>query len=1230
MKKILLLALYVGFSNFLFAQISIYDIQYTTEPGDGTYPSTRNGQTVTTGGIVTATDYSSGQYFISSSQGGTWNGIFIYDNNYSPAIGDSVLITGLVDEYQGYTEIKNISSFEVISTSNTLPATLNISTVNIANEAYEGVFVEISDCNVSSTYDAWGGFGVNDGSGSCEIATKIFKLNDYGFPLVQNYTFNQVIGVIGFNNWIKQLCPRSIDDFISDKELVISTDEKSVDNNASFELPVKVSILNQTEAINSYSLKIQYDQTVFTFTGFNKTGTISESGTITDASTAGNIILNYSGSTTCDNVNTLLKLNFTPIQYGEANLQITGTTINGSAFPYSSIGILEFASSECEMPIGDTLTIVQRPLLNIPSIVTPNEEFNIVCFAPQSTSSWGAELLYEDIVVPLNITQSNYNTDLAKWTLTTVIPNVEIYELYDVIVTASDGIVDSVTNAVKIIDQYKDDYYFVHITDTHLPGHSFYGAAGYETDYSELEDFHEVIKDINLIHPEFVLLTGDLINEGELEDFECLRNHTLTVELLEKFEVPVYIVPGNHDLGGWDATPPSQGTARREWWRFFGWRQREIPPTKNEYLTHDYSFDYGNTHYVGLEAYDNYDSYMYDVYGNESFIPSQITWLNADLAAAGDMNKVLFYHYDFKNELDLQNLGVDMALWGHNHSNTGDINSHPYSLSTAAVCDERRAYRVVRVNGNNLQAENTIQTHTSGDMLTINFNEVNDGSLDLVSATINNAHNLSFSNGLVKFIMPISEHGYNVTNGILLQVMDNGSTVTCYVEVTIPANGQITATIEKKTSNNLTSIYDIQYTTVSGDGSYPSTLNGQIVNAGGIVTATNYLGGRYFMSSSQGEAWNGILIYDDNYSPSIGDSILITGTVAEYEGYTEIINLTSLQVVSSDNTLPQTVKISSNAVTNEEYEGVLVEVNSCDVSNVFDEYGNWSVNDGNESCDIRHGIYNLMADGFTLIEDYSFNSIIGVVAYYYGSTSIQPRGLHDINSADNGFILKTEDKSAADNTVVELPVLISIIKPYQEISNYTLKIQFNSEVFHYDGYDKINTISEQGSITDNSTEGNVELNYTGSTLCEKTDTLVKLKFTPIATGIGNIQLSGTNFNSNDLAYSIIGNLESTYTSTTQVDLIKHESLLKYFPNPFSEEMNMEYEIQIKSNVNISIYNLTGQLIKVLVNETKNPGKFNVKWKATNSSENKVKNGNYIYKYNINGKQISSGQILYMK
>jgi hypothetical protein len=54
-----------------------------------------------------------------------------------------------------------------------------------------------------------------------------------------------------------------------------------------------------------------------------------------------------------------------------------------------------------------------------------------------------------------------------------------------------------------------------------------------------------------------------------------------------------------------------------------------------------------------------------------------------------------------------------------------------------------------------------------------------------------------------------------------------------------------------------TSIYDIQFTTIPGtNNNYPSTKVNQSVTTGGIVTAVNYLGGRYYISSSKGGAWN--------------------------------------------------------------------------------------------------------------------------------------------------------------------------------------------------------------------------------------------------------------------------------------------------------------------------------------------------------------------------------------
>ncbi len=363
-------------------------------------------------------------------------------------------------------------------------------------------------------------------------------------------------------------------------------------------------------------------------------------------------------------------------------------------------------------------------------------------------------------------------------------------------VNASDGIYDHVTNAVKVIEQYKDDYYFIQLTDPHLPGKTYYGDSGYETDDSELEDFEEVINDINILNPEFVVLTGDLLNEGEMEDFECLRHHTKTIELLEKLEVPVYLVPGNHDLGGWEPTPPPQGTARRDWWKFFGWRQRNIPPQREEYYVHDYSFDYGNTHYVAMESSDNYDHYMYDVYGERGFIPAQLEWLEDDLAGAGDKTKVLFYHFDFNNDINLSELGADMALWGHQHSNTNDF-THPYHIGTDNVCNNTGAYRVIKVSDAELIPEYTSYTGSGGHNLTIEFSEENDGSSDSLATTITNDQNLAFADAMIKFVMPSNNHQYTAINGIINQVITQNGKDICYVNAELEANSEITVTVKQ-------------------------------------------------------------------------------------------------------------------------------------------------------------------------------------------------------------------------------------------------------------------------------------------------------------------------------------------------------------------------------------------------------------------------------------------------
>ena len=55
------------------------------------------------------------------------------------------------------------------------------------------------------------------------------------------------------------------------------------------------------------------------------------------------------------------------------------------------------------IPTGDTLSVIQRPLVNIPYIVTEGSTMRIDCEADPGTSGWAAELIYESITVPMTV-----------------------------------------------------------------------------------------------------------------------------------------------------------------------------------------------------------------------------------------------------------------------------------------------------------------------------------------------------------------------------------------------------------------------------------------------------------------------------------------------------------------------------------------------------------------------------------------------------------------------------------------------------------------------------------------------------------------------------------------------------------------------------------------------------------------------------------------------------------
>ncbi len=99
----------------------------------------------------------------------------------------------------------------------------------------------------------------------------------------------------------------------------------------------------------------------------------------------------------------------------------------------------------------------------------------------------------------------------------------------------------------------------------------------------------------------------------------------------------------------------------------------------------------------------------------------------------------------------------------------------------------------------------------------------------------------------------------------------------------------------------------------------------------------------------------------------------------------------------------------------------------------------------------------------------------------------------------------------------------------------------------------------------------------------------------------------------------------SYSPVVNADLnhLSYE-LSQNYPNPFNPATSISYSVPEKSVVSLEIFNTLGQKIKTLVNETKETGKYTVRFSADN-----LPSGMYLYKLSA-GKFTQSRKMLLVK
>lgn len=183
------------------------------------------------------------------------------------------------------------------------------------------------------------------------------------------------------------------------------------------------------------------------------------------------------------------------------------------------------------------------------------------------------------------------------------------------------------------------------------------------------------------------------------------------------------------------------------------------------------------------------------------------------------------------------------------------------------------------------------------------------------------------------------------------------------------------------------SISDIQYTTVAP---YDSPYKDQLINTKGLVVGYKVVSSKtnFYIQNGSG-AWNGVYVYDSSTPVTLGDSVQITGTVAEYYGLTEVKNLTNVTVVNSGNTIPAPTEIAIGQV-DEQYEGIFVKIVNVECISSPTSYNEWKITDGVDTMLVDDLLFNFIP---TVGSVYT---ITGMIDYGFNAFRIVPRSAEDV------------------------------------------------------------------------------------------------------------------------------------------------------------------------------------------------------------------------------------------
>jgi len=139
----------------------------------------------------------------------------------------------------------------------------------------------------------------------------------------------------------------------------------------------------------------------------------------------------------------------------------------------------------------------------------------------------------------------------------------------------------------------------------------------------------------------------------------------------------------------------------------------------------------------------------------------------------------------------------------------------------------------------------------------------------------------------------------------------------------------------------------------------------------------------------------------------------------------------------------------------------------------------------------------------------------------------------------------------------------------------------------------------------------IALNWGGTHTSTSPLYSAEFDYTPYSEGLRNLRTGLSGLEGTEMGDRILQVLDN---HTTVPPVPREYSLSQNYPNPFNPTTQISYSLPNSGHVTLSIYNVIGQIVKVIVDAVEPAGYRQVDWDGTDQAGREVASGVYFYRF----------------